>query len=76
MIDQLPLAATVVPITTDPSINRIVAPISAVPLKVSVVSLVILSVVDRPESLAEAKSGTVTVGGAESMVTATNHESV
>ena len=60
---QLPPVAVVVP-STVPSVSYkvTVLPASAVPVRVGVVSLVMLSVLEVPESDAKAKSG---VDGAE-----------
>ena len=66
VIDQAPPVAMPVPSTVVPSVsyNLTVEPASAVPVKVGVVSLVMLSVPDTPVSLAEAKSGPLGAAGA------------
>ena len=69
VIDQLPPLAVVLPSTVLPSKSVTLAPASAVPLKVSVVNLVMLSLLDEPLSLAAARSGTDTADPLVSMVT-------
>ena len=62
--------ATPVPITVVPSSKVTVLPASAVPVKVGVVTLVMLSVLDVPLSDAATRSGRVGAAGAVvSMVT-------
>ena len=69
VIDHVPPTAVVLPTTVVPSSNSTVDPASAEPEKVGVLTLVILSVVDEPLSLAAAKSGVVMVGLVTSIVT-------
>ncbi len=59
VIDQLPSAAVVVPNTVVPSVSFkvTVEPLSAVPVKVGVVTLLISSVFEIPVSLLLLKSG-------------------
>ena len=57
-IVQLPPLATAVPTTVAPSKSVTVVPLSAVPVKVGAVTLVMLSVFDMPLSLAAVRSGT------------------
>ena len=67
VMDQLPLPlAVAVPSNVEPSVSYslTVLPASAVPVKVGVVSLVMLSVLDTPLSLAETKSGALGAAGA------------
>ena len=67
---QLPPVATAVPTTVAPSKSVTVVPLSAVPVKVGAVTLVMLSVFDMPLSLAAVRSGTDGAAGAvESIVT-------
>ena len=77
MIDQLPdpsaVAEPTAPSTSD--VNVTVAPASAVPASVGVVSLVMLSVEELPVSLAASRSATPGAAGfAVSMVTARTAE--
>ena len=66
---QLPLpSAVVVPSTVLPSSNTTALLASAVPEKVGVVTLVLLSVLELPLSLAARRSGTETAGPVVSMV--------
>ena len=72
---QLPPVAVVVPSTVVPSVSYkvTVLPASAVPVRVGVVSLVMLSVLDVPESDAKSKSG---VDGTDGVAASTNTELV
>ena len=71
--DQLPLpSATVVPTTVVPSVsyNLSVAPTSAVPLKVGVVTLVMRSLLELPLSEAALRAGVEgAIGAVVSMTT-------
>src|SRR4051794_23270058 len=70
-IVQLPPVATAVPISVAPSNSVTAVPASAVPVKVGVVTLVILSLPELPLSDAVARSGVEgAAGAAVSMVTA------
>src|ERR1035437_6220211 len=63
--------ATAVPVDVDPAKSSTVLPASAVPVKVGVVSAVMLSVLEVPESLEAARSGADGAAGtAVSIVTA------
>ncbi len=53
----MPAVATTLPTWVDPSSSLTVDPISAVPVYVAVVSLVIPSVVEMPVSLAAVRKG-------------------
>ncbi len=67
VIDQLPVpSAVAVPSTVVPSVSYSVTVLlaSAVPVKVGVVALVMLSVLDVPVSLAVARSGVLEAPGA------------
>src|SRR5207248_7714229 len=71
VIDQFPLPSAVpVPTVVVPSRIVTAIPASAVPVKVGVLSLVLLSVLDGPVSLAASRSGVDgAAGGVVSMVT-------
>ena len=75
MIVQLPAPSEVVVPSTVPSVSYkvTVLPASAVPVRVGVVSLVMLSVLDVPESDAKSKSG---VDGTDGVAASTNTELV
>ena len=64
VMDQLPAVAVVVPMEVTPSNSSTVESASAVPLKVGVVSLVMSSVLEAPESLAGSRSGVDGAAGA------------
>ena len=74
MKDQLPLlSAVVVPKELDPANSSIALPTSAVPVKVGVVSPVILSELELPVSEERARSGEDGASGANvSIVNDTN----
>ena len=61
-MDQFPPVAVAVPNMFEPSMSVMVAPASAVPVMVGVVTFVRLSVFDVPLSLAAARSGSEMVG--------------
>src|SRR4029079_9167057 len=66
VIDQLPEpSARALPIWVVPSNSATVAPASAVPVKVGVVALVMLSLFEVPESEPEARSGADGAAGTE-----------
>jgi hypothetical protein len=61
----LPLeSAVALPIWVEPANSLTVLPAAAVPVKVGVVSLVTLSLFDKPESEAAIRSGVVSAAGA------------
>src|SRR5690606_8539365 len=66
VIDQMPPEAVAVPSTVVPSVSKrvTVLPASAEPVKTGVATLVMLSVLEAPLSLAEERSGVVGAAGA------------
>lgn len=64
VMDHCPAVATPVPTAVVPSYSVTVAPASAVPVKVGLVTSVMLSVVDTPLSEAASRSGAEGAAGA------------